>query len=142
MKNILLIFLIFNTLLVFSQEEQVKCNEITLKCLFVHPWELVINNDKEYHQNIRLNNIDNVCSDYSIPEIDFNKFTLIGYSKSVAGCEIPTYSYEFIREENKIILKIQIVTQGSCLRANHIVFWCLIPKLSQNEKVIFKTKIN
>jgi len=138
-KIILLALLFSQTLFLFSQSK-IKYSEIQFECTAITPDEYVINNNEDYYSKIKIHKNIFDCKQYSLPKIDFEKYTLVGFIYLVKGCKEPEFSYNIKEDDNKIIITVNISTYGYCERANRVSSWYLIPK-TQGNNIIFNKNI-
>lgn len=126
-------------------EEKISCEKIDIGCLILGRetrGEHIIKNDIEYQQLIQSRSTHSNCSDYQLPEIDFNKYTLIGYVSSIAGCDLPKISYEIIKQNNQYSINLTVIQHGMCERNNPIKTWCLIPRVEESSVIKFNIEKN
>ena len=104
--------------------------------------EEVIIRDYESYQNywnqkrIHPSNLD--CDTAKLPNIDFNKYSLIGKYTSGGGCDV-VYEREVFeyRMKNKIVYKIKVEYIDGCYMLITSMNWALIPRLKRNYDVEF-----
>ncbi len=138
-KNIFFILFFTTSILGQNQEneigEKIPCEEIDLGCFILGreiAGEHVINSNLEYQELLQNLSPHGDCSNYELPIIDFNSYTLIGYISSIAGCGPPQVTHEITKHNNEYRINIHILQKGLCLSNNPIKLWCLIPKLDEN----------
>jgi hypothetical protein len=143
--NLSVIMLFFITS-IFAKEkeaslvERISCEKIDIGCLILGRetnGEHIIRNEFEYQKLLKEGSTHSNCDSYQLPSIDFNKYTLIGYISSIAGCDFPQISYEIIKQNNQYSINIIAIQQGVCKRNNSIKVWCLIPKVDESSSIKF-----
>lgn len=123
-----------------DNEEIISCEEINLGCMVLGretQGEHVIKNNTEYQKLIQQKSPHSDCSNYQLPSIDFNDYTLIGYVSGIAGCDFPKVNHNVIKTNNNYLINIEIQQIGQCKRNNIIKIWCLIPKVEESASVKF-----
>lgn len=113
-----------------QSEDVIPCEEIKLLCTQSKEGEYVIKNDSEYQNLLKIRSSHPDCKSYKLPEIDFNKYTLIGFVSSLGGCDTPEYFYNVTKDDNMYSFNISINQKGLCKSHHSIEIWCLIPKIS------------
>jgi hypothetical protein len=102
--------------------------------------EFVINDNDSYLLLDSLKSDSEDCNSSQLPDIDFNKKTLIGKCTLVSGCGETKYSrkVEISDSDRKYIYTIQIDTSGlaHCIKNN--MNWILVPKIPSNYSIEFK----
>lgn len=152
MKKILqLSFLtIFFTTSMFAEKQgslqgiTINCEEIDIGCLILGretTGEHIVKNNTEYQELIQFRSPHSNCDNYQLPVVDFNKYTLIGYISSIAGCDSPQISHEIRKQNNQYMINITIIQQGVCKRNNPVKVWCLIPKVDESSAIKFNVEI-
>ena len=98
--------------------------------------------DYESYQNYfnqkRIHPYNSDCDTAELPNIDFDKYSLIGKYTEGGGCDV-VYDREVIENKlkNKIIYKISVEYIEGCLMLITNMNWALIPKLKRNYDVEF-----
>jgi len=96
-------------------------------------YEEVILTDKQSYQDfgdsvrVHIDNLD--CSAATLPDIDFNKYFLVGKFTHGGGCSV-SYDRHVILDEknNKLIYRIDADYFGNCMMLIVNMNWVLIPK--------------
>lgn len=145
MKTILLIgLLVLFSITISAQDKDVLCEEINLGCIVLGgniSGKHVIQNNTEYESLLINRYRENDCSNYQLPNIDFDNYTLIGYVCSAGGCSPPIYSKKITQATSQYFINLEIIKQGHC-KINHTVeIWCLIPKIQRKKDVQFNIEI-
>lgn len=123
--------------------DTIPCQEITIKCTQSRDGNYVIRTEAEYHSMLQIRSMHPDCGSYSLPEIDFDRYTLIGSKHGMAGCEKPKLIYNLIkRDEYLYEMKIIMTQNGNCKLGFSSQFWCLIPKINQQAKIEFNILLN
>ncbi len=142
---VLLLISILTTGQAFCQTE-VICEEILLKCIGRTSQGVIVMDEMEYKaiQNPTINyhhpgNPSLACVDFEYPEIDFEKYVLVGYSATTGGCRGPYYGYKVMQEESTYTIHAEIIQNGLCKRNNPIRFWLLLPKLGDDMLIKFES---
>lgn len=149
-KYIILLFSILgcsNSVIENTEEPLLeKIESIYFSC--VGPWNLtdstnyIINTNEEYEEALGNHNLwdDSLCSDRSLPPIDFQNNTLIGFNIATSGCSVPAVERTIEIKESMIYVNYKITRFGSCLRANYVYDWFTIPKIKDENHIIVKLK--
>ncbi len=138
MRLSLFIYFLFTGINSFSQEDKfvVPCEAIIIKCTQPTPGNYFINSFKEYNDSIIKKSSYSECSDYDLPDIDFEKYSLLGFVCSVGGCDDPQIKYTVVRnitfEKEEFNIDVSVI--GECLRNNLVEVWCIIPKTNYEIK--------
>lgn len=126
------------TILAFCQDGKVviTCEPIVIKCIQPTSGNYYINSLKEYNDSITKTSTNSECSNYDLPIIDFEKYSLLGFVTAVGGCDEPEVKYFMVQNEvyNKEEFCIEVNVLGECLRNNIVEIWCLIPKTNYEMK--------
>jgi len=106
--------------------------------------EIVIRNQDVYKElfesNRREGFPDDNCDDVPPPEIDFNKYSLIGKRTLASGCD-QEYKRTIIKTGNKTIkYYIVVISKGGCMPLVHEMNWALVPKIEHETEVFFDVK--
>ena len=100
----------------------------------------ITNNESylEYFNKKRIHPVNLNCDTAKLPEIDFNKYSLIGKYTEGGGCDV-SYDREIInnKRKNKIVYTINVEYTGLCDMLITNMNWALIPKLKKNYDVEF-----
>ena len=142
-KYILLIFILSSVNNLYSQYNDsiiIPYEEIKLMCTQPDIGNYIINNKTEYQDLLKERSQHPFCDSYELPDINFEKYTLIAHHSSVGGCEEPDFSCIIKKYDGKYYVKINITQFGICRILNHIKFWCLIPKEKFNSNIEFDVK--
>jgi len=106
--------------------------------------EVIIRNDIEYHDftDSVKNDLGNVdCDTVKIPDVDFNKFTLLAISTQGSGCSASYERRVFKDIKNKrIIYEISIYYKGPCDMLQGSRNWALVPKIPEDYTIIIDEK--
>lgn len=98
--------------------------------------EYIITSDSVYQ--LLLNN--SVCSNYTLPTIDFSQYTLLG--KFASGkCRV-TFKPQVIKDESNMqyLFTVYVFDKGICKKEGISMNWVLVPKLPIGWSVNFKTE--
>jgi hypothetical protein len=97
-KELLLILLLPSCFIVKHNnlEQEITSNKVNFHCGWTEKLN-VINNQKELDKFIINSDISDCVNQNTIQEIDFNKYTLVGYGSSQSGCNAPTINLSFKR---------------------------------------------
>jgi len=106
--------------------------------------EVVIRSQKEYElffeNNRRTELPPGHCEGTPPPEIDFNKYTLIGKGTYATGCG-QEFNRTLIQKGNKTLrYHIVVISKGGCLPLRHEMNWALVPKIKNRTEVIFEVE--
>ncbi len=74
----------------------------------------------------------------SHPEINFDKYTLLGQAAHTSGCELPEYIIEVERNRSEYVYRVTIKRIGDCEMAISKNKWILIPKIPREYPVKFE----
>ncbi|MDD2635971.1 MAG: hypothetical protein PHW82_10775 [Bacteroidales bacterium] len=99
------------------------------------PDEYVITDDSLYQSMLTIGTI--VCDDYTLPEIDFTSYTLLG-KYTVSNGEVKYYEREVIKDKgsSKYIYNIYMKCKNNN-KAAISMNWVLVPKLPAGYSVEF-----
>ncbi|MFZ2322183.1 MAG: hypothetical protein WAV89_00660 [Ignavibacteriaceae bacterium] len=75
---------------------------------------------------------------YTHPQIDFSKYTLLGQDANSGGCETPDYKVEIKKDGFNVIYRLTVIPKGYCEMAILKNMWILIPKLPKGYSVKFE----
>ncbi len=125
MKNIWGVILMLTGFTMSAQE--LRFEEIQAKCTQIPDGKYIIDNQKDYQALLDNRSPHPECSTYRSPEIDFNKYTLVGFAVSVKGCQSPVSSLSYSDDLDSCHVTLNITTYGLCKRRNRIKRWLLIP---------------
>ncbi|MFO7880524.1 MAG: hypothetical protein ACQES0_04670 [Bacteroidota bacterium] len=139
MKVILLIAIIPLLYPAKSQDkEEIEYQEIDIKCIQSTLEEQLILSDTDYQKLLEKRSLHPDCDTYHLPEIDFDKHSLIGLHYGVAGCENPDVEIHiYSLPDGTYQVKTGITQIGLCKRLNHVNKWILIPRIDDPEKIGF-----
>lgn len=143
MKTLIMICLI--TLLSFDNDgnkEKIEYEEIKIMCTQLKGGEYVITNNNDYQQLLEIRSPHPDCITYTLPEINFNKYTLIIIHYVVGGCKSPDVNFNIYKNDyGNFIVNTQIAQYGLCKIGQHIKKKVLIPKIDDNAEVIFEKNV-
>ena len=97
----------------------------------------IINSLEEYNRLVEISDSP-ACEQFSLPEIDFSQYALLGKSVKATGCE-----QEFIKQveradgTRRILYKIDIKEKGFCKLLARNNNWILIPKIPSGYELEF-----
>ena len=102
--------------------------------------EYVITNDSLYRNLLKFG--VTVCENYTLPDIDFSTYTLLG-KYTVSDGEPKYYKREVIKDENrkKYIYSIFIKCKNN-YKAALSMNWVLVPKLPEGYSVEFSVEVD
>jgi hypothetical protein len=122
--------------------DSIISKEIIIKCSQSKNGNYIIRNEQEYLALFNNKSPQLECNDYTIPEIDFDKYTLIGISTSVDGCSVPTIDRSVFKCKDKklYIVSLSITKTGLCKMLHKIQIWFLIDQIKTTDKVEFNIK--
>ena len=125
---------------VFAQfPKSISCQEIQIKCFQESSGNYIINSKVEFQYIIKNSSSNPGCTNYNFPEIDFDRFTLVGKIFSTGGCHPPTISYEILQNDNhSYSMRIKVIQSGFCKINFEKSVWCLIPKIPSNVEFLFQ----
>lgn len=123
---------------------KVDYQNIVIKCSSGECKKCIINNEQDYQALLKYRSPHPDCTDYTLPSIDFTKYTLIGQAITVGGCKRPDIEKELIRipSDKKYILKTFVEQHGTCKRLFHNSIWIIIPKIESDYTVEYNTTYN
>lgn len=149
---------LFSIILIFSTCEKKDWDDITdqviFPVLFRNPCfdiaslsrnnELIFR-DKEsfesYVDSMRIYPYNLNCDTATVPDINFDKYTLVGKFTSGGGCDVEYKRNVFEDVNNKnIIYEIKINYTGLCEMLITSMNWALIPRIPDNYSVEFKVR--
>lgn len=129
----------------FSQDngqEIIPCQEIKIMCSQVHPSENVIRNNVEYQKLLNVRSPHPDCGSYTLPEIDFNQYTLLGIDLYLGGCKEPAFTHSLMKlPDGNYKFIVNIKEYGYCKMGFSQSIWCLIPKIDETVSVEFIQEI-
>ena len=124
-----------------GNKEQIEYEEICIKCTQLWTDEYVINNNNDYQQLLENRSPHPDCSTYKLPEIDFNRYTLIIIHYGVSGCKHPDMNFHIFKNNCNYFVKTEIVQYGLRKRLNYITKKVLISKIDDVVEVKFKKNV-
>ncbi len=104
--------------------------------------QIVIRSEEEYiayfeKKRITPSNVD--CSEAKLPEIDFNKHSLIGTWTS-GGCQVD-YDRKIVKKgNNELNYNIKASYFGDCYMLVFSMNWAIVPKIKKRTEVVFKVE--
>ena len=119
---------------------QIEFADISIKCEQYKQKNYIINTNEEYQEILSARSPHPVCGTYSLPIINFSKYTLLGMHVGSGGCNVIEGEH-FITKNVKtdsIEFNMNIAKQGSCKMLFIFTAWCLIPKVEDTSKINFK----
>lgn len=74
------------------------------------------------------------------PQIDFERYTLLGMSANASGCRTPDYAIDVTCNDaqRKITFKLHVTEHGSCERYFAHNVWALVPQTFATYNVVFE----
>ncbi|MBZ0244137.1 MAG: hypothetical protein K8F24_13030 [Bacteroidales bacterium] len=104
------------------------------------PDEYVITNDSIYQNLLTIE--EPVCDDYTLPDIDFTTYSLLG-KYTVSNGEVKYYKREVVKDDGgmKYIYNIYLKSKNN-KRAEISMNWVLVPKLQAGYGVEFTVEKN
>jgi hypothetical protein len=103
--------------------------EITIPCNAIKKGAWIINNNEEYSDIFIHNWVNFNCPGFSPPSIDFNRYTLLLFYRTVGGGHLPKVTHSLILDsEGYYSFNIEITVIGLEEPGNHIKMAYLIPK--------------
>jgi hypothetical protein len=122
--------------------DPVQFTEISIKCTQSRTGNYIIRNQQEYLKLTKNWSSHPNCSNYSLPVIDFNNYTLLGIVTSVGGCKPPSNTC-FVNKYNNVINFILEINQiGTCMAEIQIIKWITIPHVNNLDSINFNIKIS
>lgn len=110
----------------------VPYEEININCFKKDYGNNLITNESDYKDLLRYkSDID------ELPQIDFEKYSLITILTGAGGCSKPNYNFEIKKFGNKYFAKIEILEEGICRLMFTIRYFCLIPKVESDDEIEF-----
>ncbi len=143
MKKVLFFILLFPSCFIVKHdkiEQKITSNKVDFHCGWTQKLN-VIKNQKELNEFIigkGINGCRNLRNQNIIQDINFNKYTLIGYGSFQSGCNTPTINLSFKKINKIIFIHAAVSINGLCKGYFHSETWHLIPKIKKNEDVNFK----
>jgi hypothetical protein len=125
-----------------QNKTEIDYQEIDIKCTQSTVAEQLIRSDAEYQKLLEKRSIHPDCDSYTLPEIDFETYSLIGIHYLVAGCKNPDSDVHVYRmPDGSYQVKTSITQYGICKRGNHVHKWILIPKIDNADQVVFEKTV-
>ncbi len=143
MKKVLFFILLFPSCFIVKNdkiEQEITSNKVDFHCGWTQKLN-VIKNQKELNEFIigkGINGCRNLRNQNIIQDINFNKYTLIGYGSFQSGCNTPTINLSFKKINKIIFIHAAVSINGLCKGYFHSEAWYLIPKIKKNEDINFK----
>ena len=108
---------------------------LTLDCIFNEDDSFTIRNDTEYQDLLAS------CSDTNPPSIDFDQFSLLGYTTGASGCS-RYYEREVKKNtsKEKYTFSIRIIECGGCEPYELRTHWVKVPRIPETYQVVFEVK--
>ena len=109
-----------------------------LSCIRKVDSEFVINTQEEYQNLSDYINDYISCENFTLPELDFSKITLLGKYTSGSGCSVDFLKRVYKFDSNKtIIYQIEVAATGECDMFVESMNWITISKVPSDYKVKF-----
>lgn len=140
MKKLLFFILLFPSCFIVKNdkiEQEITSNKVNFHCGWTEKLN-VIKNQKELNEFIIGKDINGCRNQNLIQDINFNKYTLVGYGSFQSGCNPPTINLSFKKTNKIIFINATVSINGLCKGYFHSETWHLIPKIKKNEDVDFK----
>lgn len=125
-----------------NSQELVEYELIDISCLNLisnKTNQFVINSETEFKetQSIKINGTYGAnCN--SIPKIDFEKYTLIGFIIKTGGCSKPVFNFQITTKNKEYIVKCTATIDGMCRRLWTESFWVLTKKIPIDQMIKFE----
>ncbi len=140
MKKVLFFILLFPSCFIVKHdkiEQEITSNKVNFHCGWTQKLN-VIKNQKELNKFIIGRDINGCRNQNLIQDINFNKYTLVGYGSFQSGCNTPTINLSFKKINKIIFINATVSINGLCKGYFYSETWHLIPKIKKNEDVNFK----
>ena len=140
MKKVLFFILLFPSCFIVKHnklEQDIISNKVNFHCGWTEKLN-VITNQKELNKFIIEKDINGCRNQNLIQDINFNKYTLVGYGSFQSGCNQPTINLSFKKINKIIFINATVSINGLCKAYIHSETWYIIPKIKKNEDVDFK----
>lgn len=124
-----------------EQDEPFKQTPVNIHAscsMFVIGWDVKVFEDKEtFNKAIAKAKLN--CSSVKIPDVDFEKYTLIGVGTNVGNCKAGSkFDITISKDkEKKIYLVKTKIGYSPCRGISYTARWALVPKLPKDYKVEF-----
>lgn len=103
--------------------------------------EFVINSNEEYLALMDNKSSADFCNNYTLPEVNFTQYTLLGKYTEGVGCSIEFVRKVYVNDTNKTITYIiDVVEDGNCKKMGMSMNWILIPRVAPNFTIQFKVE--
>ena len=117
---------------------EVPFEEIEMSCINNIEREWVVRSNQELWKEKSF--YSDYCRNYRFPEIDFEKYILLGYHTSVGGCGMPIVKHEVFIQRRKLIFRRMITRDGPCEINITTTRQILVPKLYKDFEIEFTEK--
>lgn len=96
---------------------------------------------QDFGDTVRIYPGNSNCDTANLPNIDFSKYSLLTKSTNGSGCSA-TYQRKVLKDtkSKNIIYQISVDYEGECRMIVGSRNWAIIPKISDDYKVVFELK--
>ena len=115
---------------------EIPFEEIEINCFIARENEWVIHSEQELMK--AKNFFSENCRSYQFPEIDFEKYSLLGYYVIVGGCRIPDAEHHVFIENRKLVFQRVITQNGCCKPGFNVENYILVPKMNNEYDIEFR----
>lgn len=121
---------------------KVDFKEVDLQCIAAESMNqtFVIHSAEDFERFKKDHKI--TSRECNLPDVDFEKYTLVGSMISASGCNAPKVSKQVSMDEGKntLLLAVDVKQQGYCKMLHVTPVWVLVPKMQEGTDVKVDTK--
>lgn len=115
---------------------EVPFEEIEIDCFKNIEREWIIRSEQELMKEKSLFSED--CRNYQFPEINFEKYTLLGYFVITGGCRFPDVEHHVFIQNRKLIFQRVVTQNGCCKPGIYAKGHILVPKMTNEIEIEFR----
>lgn len=109
---------------------QIPFSEVRMGCLDTFKLDAtnIYTNEDEYHNLYTYMAPFEDCNHYVLPEVDFDRYRLIGIKVESGGCAMPAVKLQLEKEDGVCVFKVLVGDGGNCKALFLNSIWALVEK--------------